>query len=214
MKDCMKTLGHVSLRLTFLVLLLTAFGAAAWWVQPSLFHAELTGAYKYQGKFVSGCTGTALEGINYRDVIDLEAINEKTLSVGYIKVFFSDKDCTPKGQLVQMKLPKGTWEIIAASAAEMNRTKADKMLVTLPDGKVDVVVKNPERAGQTDDAFYLRKDASSKPMLDIDKMTQGFTAKELHLIDGDRLYMHAHNAATDELGYPRELDKNDFFTRF
>jgi hypothetical protein len=215
MKDCMKkTLGHASLRLLFVALILAAFAAAAWWVKPSLFPPSLHGAYKYQGKFVSGCMDTMLDGVYYRDALDLEPINEKKLSAGYIKVFFADKECTAKEQLVQMRLPKGTWEIVSATTPERNPLQADKILVTLPDGAVNVVIKNAQRAGQTDKSFYIKKASGNENLIDIDKMAQGFTAKELHLMDGDRVYMHAQKGPTDALGYPSEIDKNDFFTRF
>jgi len=209
----MKTLGNASFRLFFVVSVLAAF-AAAWWVQSALFTSNLKGAYKYQGKFVSNCTDTMLDGVYYRDVLDLEPINEKKMSAGYIKVFFSDKECTAKEQFVQMKLPKGTWEIVASATPEINSMQAEKMLVTLPEGTVDVVIKNEKRAGQTDKSFYIKKENSDEALIDIDTVAQGFTEKELHLIDGDRLYMHAYNAAKDDHGYPREIDKNDFFTRF
>lgn len=207
--------SNFPIKRSLLTLLAVAFATVVGaWAYITFIGSQSISADKFEGKFVTDCNKIEMSGIFYRDVLDLQPTSKTQLSAAYIKVFFSDEQCTAAHQIIQMKLPKGTWTLVEPEKPVANDPKIGRILVQLPAGKIEGVVKNQERAGVTDQSIVIKNLSSKKALFEIDRAVAALTTKELRLVEGDKLYSQDDSAPLDKQGFPTKITKEGFFSRF
>jgi hypothetical protein len=179
---------------------------------PAAEPAALSGAAAYQGKFASTCVSLVDNNINFIDMFTLTLVDDKTLSVGMQKTFYSSDDCTAETRIGSITVPAGRW--IFEGQAKVGDRLVDKITVNLVSGRI-VAKSEPgakangsiETVGDTIILHY-----GPKEKMEVSNQSAGGSDKDLRWL-GKGIMLTGDPVSGGPDGYPQKLNEDAVFIR-
>jgi hypothetical protein len=180
-------------------------------------HAEAPAAKSatapYKGRFASECVEMVPGKLSFIDTLTLTPVNDKTVSVGMNKEFYTTEDCKKGTHIGQVQVPTGTW--VFEGQVKIGDRMTDRVNVILPAGTIKVLGKpGPKGNGRIrTKGNEIEVVVGKKDNLIISNQSAASEDKSLRWIgpDGKLLMGDPTQAGAD--GYPGALEEALFFKK-
>lgn len=171
-------------------------------------------AKAYAGRFESPCILARPGSLSFVDVLVLSPIDDKTVSVGMHKDFYSGDGCPADTRIGSLQVPTGQMSIV--KQVKLGKRLVDQVVLNLPSGAVvvdnQVGPKGQGRIELTSDAINIHHGKAET--FSLGNTADAGTEKDLRWLDQEkgRLYV-GHPEQPGPEGFPAAIDEESFFTK-